>query len=97
MILAIIGWIVFGLIAGLIAKAIMPGKDPGGFIITTLLGIVGAVIGGWVGSTLLGYGDATASGDVTRPGFIMSLVLSVVGAIIVLAVYRLIVGRSLRA
>jgi uncharacterized membrane protein YeaQ/YmgE (transglycosylase-associated protein family) len=96
MILAIIGWIVFGLIVGLIAKAIMPGKDPGGFIVTTLLGIVGAVIGGWVGSALLGYGDATASGDVTRPGFIMSLVLSVVGAIIVLAVYRLIAGRSLR-
>lgn len=97
MILAIIGWIVFGLIAGLIAKAIMPGRDPGGFIITTLLGIVGAVIGGWIGSALLGYGDATASGDVTRPGFIMSMVLSVVGAIIVLAVYRLLTGRSLRA
>ena len=46
--LAVIGWIVFGLIAGLIAKAIMPGKDPGGFIITTVLGIVGAVIGGYL-------------------------------------------------
>lgn len=97
MILAVIGWIVFGLIAGLIAKAIMPGRDPGGFIVTTLLGIVGAVIGGWIGSALLGYGHATSSGDVSQPGFIMSLVLSVVGAIIVLAVYRLIVGRSLRA
>ncbi len=95
--LAIIGWIVFGLIAGLIAKAIMPGKDPGGFIITTLLGIVGAVIGGWIGSALFGYGNATSAGDISHPGFIMSLVLSVVGAIIVLAVYRLIVGRSLRA
>jgi uncharacterized membrane protein YeaQ/YmgE (transglycosylase-associated protein family) len=97
MILAIIGWIVFGLIAGLIAKAIMPGKDPGGFIVTTLLGIIGAVIGGWLGSALLGYGDATASGDVTRPGFIVSMILSIVGAIIVLAVYRLLTGRSLRA
>ena len=94
---AIIGWIVFGLIAGLIAKAIMPGKDPGGFIITTLLGIVGAVIGGWLGSALLGYGNVTSSGDVSHPGFIMSMVLSIVGAIVVLAVYRLIVGRSLRA
>jgi uncharacterized membrane protein YeaQ/YmgE (transglycosylase-associated protein family) len=94
--LAIIGWIVFGLIAGLIAKAIMPGKDPGGFIITTLLGIVGAVIGGWVGHALFGYGSVTDAGDISKPGFIMSLVLSVVGAIIVLAVYRLIVGRSLR-
>ena len=96
MILAIIGWIVFGLIVGLIAKAIMPGRDPGGFIVTTVLGIVGAVIGGWVGSSLLGYGRATESGNVTEPGFIISLVLSIVGAIIVLAVYRLIVGRSLR-
>lgn len=95
--LAIIGWIVFGLIVGLIAKAIMPGKDPGGFIVTTLLGIIGAVIGGWVGSMLLGYGSVTDSGDVTRPGFIMSLVLSIVGAIVVLAVYRLLTGRSLRA
>lgn len=97
MILAIIGWIVFGLIVGLIAKAIMPGRDPGGFIVTTVLGIIGAVIGGWIGSALLGYGHGTASGDVTHPGFIMSLILSVVGAIVVLAVYRLIVGRSLRA
>jgi uncharacterized membrane protein YeaQ/YmgE (transglycosylase-associated protein family) len=93
--LAIIGWIVFGLIAGLIAKAIMPGKDPGGFIITTLLGIVGAVIGGWVGHMLFGTGSITGS-DVNSPGLIVSLVLSVVGAIIVLAVYRLIARRSLR-
>jgi len=93
--LAILGWIVFGLIAGLIAKAIMPGKDPGGFIITTLLGIVGAVIGGWVGSLLFGTGSISGN-DVNSPGFFISLVLSVVGAIIVLAVYRLLVGRSLR-
>lgn len=96
MILAVISWIVFGLIAGLIAKAIMPGRDPGGFIITTLLGIVGAVIGGWIGRALLGYGN-NSNGSVTEPGFIMSLVLAVVGAIVVLAVYRLIAGRSLRA
>ena len=95
--LAIIGWIVFGLIVGLIAKAIMPGKDPGGFIVTTLLGIVGAVLGGWIGSMLLGYGNVTESGGgVSQPGFIMSLVLSIVGAIVVLAVYRLLTGRSLR-
>ena len=93
--LAILGWIVFGLIAGLIAKAIMPGKDPGGFIITTLLGIVGAVIGGWVGHLLFGTGSISGN-DVNSPGFFISLVLSVVGAIIVLAVYRLVAGRSLR-
>jgi len=91
----ILAWIIFGLIAGLIAKALMPGKDPGGCIITTLLGIVGAVIGGFIGRSLLGYGQATDSmGDISKPGFLMSLVLAVVGAIIVLAVYRLISRRN---
>lgn len=94
--LAIVGWIIFGLIAGIIAKAIMPGKDPGGAIITILLGIVGAVIGGFLGRSLLGYGRASDGSDISEPGFIMSLVLAVVGAIVVLAVYRLIKGRSMR-
>jgi uncharacterized membrane protein YeaQ/YmgE (transglycosylase-associated protein family) len=91
--LAVIGWIVFGLIAGLIAKAIMPGKDPGGLIVTTLIGIVGAVLGGFIGRALFGYGTARDSGDVSQPGFLMSLVLAVVGAIVLLAIYRLIAGR----
>lgn len=92
--LAIIGWIVFGLIAGLIAKAIMPGRDPGGLIVTTLIGIVGAVIGGFIGRALFGYGTARDSGDISQPGFLMSLVLAVVGAIVLLAIYRLIAGRK---
>jgi uncharacterized membrane protein YeaQ/YmgE (transglycosylase-associated protein family) len=94
--LAILGWVIFGLIAGIIAKAIMPGKDPGGAIITIVLGIIGAVIGGFIGRTLLGYGSASDGNDVSEPGFLMSLLLAVVGAILVLAVYRLIKGRSLR-
>lgn len=89
----ILAWIIFGLIAGLIAKALMPGKDPGGCIVTTLLGIVGAVIGGFIGKTWLGYGQAETMGDISKPGFLMSLVLAVVGAIIVLAVYRLVAGK----
>src|SRR5215204_11124 len=95
--LAVIGWIVFGLIAGLIAKAIMPGKDPGGVIITIVLGIVGAIVGGFIGRMLFGYGTASNdAGDISQPGFLMSLVLSVVGAIVLLAVYRLITRRSVR-
>jgi len=83
-----------GLIAGLIAKAIMPGKDPGGAIITTLIGIAGAVIGGYIGRGL-GYGRTVDSaGGLSEPGFLMSLVLAVIGAIILLAVYRLIKGRT---
>ncbi len=89
-----LAWIIIGLLAGLIAKAIMPGKDPGGAIITILLGIVGAIVGGWVGQ-MLGIGGR--SNEVSDPGFIMTLVFAVIGALIVLAVYRLITGRSLRA
>ena len=92
--LAILGWIVLGLIAGLIAKAIMPGKDPGGVIVTILLGIVGAVIGGWIGRALnIGGGGDSAS----EPGFFVSLIFAVIGALVVLAVYRLVTGRSLKA
>ena len=86
---AIIGWIVFGLIAGIIAKAIMPGRDPGGAIVTILLGIAGSVVGGFIGRALFYNGD-------NGPGTIMSMVLAVIGAIVLLAGYRLIRGRSLR-
>jgi uncharacterized membrane protein YeaQ/YmgE (transglycosylase-associated protein family) len=95
--MGLIAYIILGLLAGLIAKAIMPGKDPGGAIITILLGIVGSIIGGLLGGMLLGYGGIDEAGDVSRPGFLMRLVLAVVGALIVLAVYRLIKGKSLRA
>jgi uncharacterized membrane protein YeaQ/YmgE (transglycosylase-associated protein family) len=79
----IIGWIVFGLIVGAIAKLLMPGRDPGGFIITMLLGIVGAVLGGYVGRALGLYGPQDGAG----------LLMSIVGAIIVLALYRMLVRR----
>jgi uncharacterized membrane protein YeaQ/YmgE (transglycosylase-associated protein family) len=80
----IIGWIVFGLVVGIVAKFLMPGRDPGGFVITAILGIVGALVGGYVGRMIGWYGE----GDPI--GFIMA----VVGAIIVLAVYRLTIGRT---
>ena len=83
----IIGWIIFGLIAGIIAKAIMPGKDPGGAIVTILLGIAGSVIGGFIGQRLFYGGDS-------GPGTIMSMVFAVIGAIILLAAYRMFRGRS---
>jgi len=92
---AIIGWIVFGLIAGIIAKAIMPGRDPGGAIVTILLGIAGSIVGGFIGRALFGYGR-TSSGDISEPGTIMSMVFAIIGAIVLLAGYRLLRGRSLR-
>jgi uncharacterized membrane protein YeaQ/YmgE (transglycosylase-associated protein family) len=77
-------WILFGLVVGVVAKLFMPGRDPGGFIITIVLGIVGAFIGGIVGRMLGWYRD----GDPV--GFVMA----VLGAVVVLAVYRMTVGRT---
>jgi len=89
-------WVILiGLVVGALAKLIMPGKDPGGLIITILLGIAGSLIGGFIGRALFGYGQrASDSGSLTQPGFLMSLVLAVVGAIVLLALYRLIKGRT---
>jgi uncharacterized membrane protein YeaQ/YmgE (transglycosylase-associated protein family) len=81
--MSIIGWILFGLVVGVIAKLLMPGRDPGGFIITILLGIVGALLGGFLGRAIGLYGPNQAA------GFIMS----VLGAIVLLFLYRMMVGR----
>ena len=78
--MGILSWIVFGLIAGILAKWIMPGKDPGGFIVTTLLGIAGAFVGGFLGS-LVGLGTM---GDFSLGSFITAIV----GALVLLFVYR---------
>jgi uncharacterized membrane protein YeaQ/YmgE (transglycosylase-associated protein family) len=78
-----IWWIVIGLLAGGLAKLLMPGKDPGGCIITVLLGIAGAVLAGWLGH-LVGWYD-TGEGA--------SFVAAVIGALIILVIYRLIAGR----
>ena len=79
----VIGWIFFGLVVGIIAKLLMPGRDPGGFIITILLGIVGALLGGWLGRALGMYGPDQSA------GFFMALI----GAVILLAIYRAVAGR----
>jgi uncharacterized membrane protein YeaQ/YmgE (transglycosylase-associated protein family) len=75
-------WIVLGLIAGIIAKMLMPGRDPGGFIITIVLGIIGALVGGFI-STRLGFGDVT--------GFnLPSIIIAVLGAMLLLFIYRMV-------
>lgn len=79
----IIGWIVIGLLAGGLAKLLMPGKDPGGCIITILLGIAGALLAGFLGRALGWYGQNEGAG----------FVAAVVGAFIILLVYRLVAGR----
>jgi uncharacterized membrane protein YeaQ/YmgE (transglycosylase-associated protein family) len=82
----IISWIVFGLIAGIIAKLFLPGRDPGGCIITMLLGIIGAFVGGFIFQLLTGRPDVTRFD-------LGSLVVAVIGAIVVLLIYRFIAGR----
>jgi uncharacterized membrane protein YeaQ/YmgE (transglycosylase-associated protein family) len=81
--MGIIGWIVFGLIVGAIAKLLMPGPDPGGWIVTILLGIAGAMVGGFLGRAAGWYGPNDAA------GFLMSLL----GAIVLLGLYRFAVRR----
>jgi uncharacterized membrane protein YeaQ/YmgE (transglycosylase-associated protein family) len=82
--MSILGWIFFGLIVGIIGKLLMPGRDPGGFIITTILGIVGALVGGFLGRALGLY----------REGDPVGFVMAVIGSIILLVLYRMFATRS---
>lgn len=74
----VLGWILFGLVAGVIAKLLMPGKDPGGFIVTILLGIAGAFLGGFLGRAMGLYTEGEPAG----------LIMSIIGAILLLVLYR---------
>lgn len=84
--MGIIGWIVLGLIAGALAKAIMPGDDPGGIFLTMLLGVVGALLGGFLGSAIFGVG-------LREFWSIQTWLIAIIGSVIVLAIYRAIAGR----
>jgi uncharacterized membrane protein YeaQ/YmgE (transglycosylase-associated protein family) len=84
--MSLLAWIVLGLIAGLVAKALVPGRDPGGCVITILVGIAGALVGGWL-STLLGFGGLAGGLD------LRNLVIAVLGAIVLLVLWRLLFGR----
>ena len=85
--MGIIGWIVLGLIVGAIAKLIMPGKDPGGIIVTMLLGVVGAFLGGLLGQWIFGIGLDTFWS-------LQTWIVAIVGSLIVLGAYRVIIGRK---
>ena len=85
--MGIIGWILLGLLAGVIAKAILPGDDPGGFIITTIIGIVGAVVGGLIAKAL-GFGD-----PIDEFFDLSTWLAAIIGSIILLVLYRAVTGR----
>ena len=82
----IIAWIVIGGLAGAIAKLLMPGRDPGGCIVTVLLGIAGAFIAGWIGKSLGWYSQNEGAG----------FIAAIVGAFILLLIYRVVAGRRRR-
>jgi uncharacterized membrane protein YeaQ/YmgE (transglycosylase-associated protein family) len=81
--MAILSWILFGLVVGIIAKLLMPGRDPGGFIITILLGIAGALLGGFIGRAMGLYGPNESAG----------WIISILGAVVLLVLYRMMVRR----
>lgn len=85
--MGILTWIIFGLIAGGLAKLIMPGRDPGGCIVTMLIGVAGAFLGGFLYETFLG-------GSGYMQFSVGSLIVAIIGALIILGLYRLIIGRS---
>jgi len=89
--ISLIIWLILGFLAGYLAKLIMPGPDGGGVILTTILGIVGAVVGGFIGS-LLGFPMVSSFDNIG--GSIPSFLFAILGAIVVLAIYRLITGRN---
>jgi uncharacterized membrane protein YeaQ/YmgE (transglycosylase-associated protein family) len=81
--MAILSWIVFGIVIGFIAKLLMPGRDPGGFIVTMLLGIAGALVGGFIGRAMGFYGPDQSAG----------WLMSILGAVLLLALYRVLARR----
>jgi uncharacterized membrane protein YeaQ/YmgE (transglycosylase-associated protein family) len=81
--MSILGWILFGLVVGVVGKLLMPGRDPGGFVLTILLGIAGALVGGFVGQALGLY----------REGEPVGFIMAILGSILLLVIYRMAIGR----
>ena len=81
--MGILSWILFGLVVGVIAKLLMPGRDPGGFIVTILIGIAGALFGGFIGRAMGFYGENQGAG----------WIMSILGAVLLLAVYRMMMRK----
>ncbi|MFD6880626.1 MULTISPECIES: GlsB/YeaQ/YmgE family stress response membrane protein [unclassified Streptomyces] len=86
--MGILAWILIGLFAGLIAKALMPGRDPGGLIITILIGVAGGLLGGWLGKVIFGVDSIDGFFDVS------TWIAAIIGSLILLVVYRLITGNK---
>lgn len=88
--MGIIAWVIIGLLAGAIAKALMPGKDPGGCIITILIGVAGGLLGGWLGKVIFGVDSVDGFFNLS------TWIAAIVGSLIILLLYRVISGRGSR-
>lgn len=88
----LITWLIFGLIAGAVAKLLTPGRDPGGCIVTMLIGIAGAILGGFI-ARMLGLGGREGE-PLFDNHFFIALAFAILGAVILLAIYHLIAGRK---
>ncbi|MFF0277829.1 GlsB/YeaQ/YmgE family stress response membrane protein [Streptomyces sp. NPDC004330] len=86
--MGIIAWILIGLLAGFIAKALMPGKDPGGIIITMLIGIAGGLLGGWLGKVIFGVDSIDGFFDLS------TWIAAIIGSVILLGLYRILTGNK---
>ncbi|MFD5088826.1 GlsB/YeaQ/YmgE family stress response membrane protein [Kitasatospora sp. NPDC058201] len=86
--MGVIAWILIGLFAGLIAKALMPGKDPGGIIVTILIGIAGGLLGGWLGKVIFGVDSIDGFFDLS------TWIAAIAGSVILLVLYRLLTGNK---
>ncbi|MFD1829662.1 GlsB/YeaQ/YmgE family stress response membrane protein [Streptomyces desertarenae] len=86
--MGIIAWILIGLFAGLIAKALMPGRDPGGILVTMLIGILGGLLGGFLGKVIFGVESIDGFFELS------TWIAAIIGSVIILAVYRMVTGRS---
>ncbi|WP_327308527.1 GlsB/YeaQ/YmgE family stress response membrane protein [Streptomyces sp. NBC_01298] len=89
--MGILAWILIGLLAGIIAKALMPGRDPGGIIITMLIGIAGGLLGGWLGKVIFGVDSIEGFFDLS------TWIAAIVGSLILLVVYRMVTGNRRHA
>ncbi|MFD3328084.1 GlsB/YeaQ/YmgE family stress response membrane protein [Streptomyces sp. NPDC058701] len=85
--MGIIAWILIGLLAGFIAKALMPGKDPGGIIITMLIGVAGGLLGGWLGKVIFGVDSIDGFFDLS------TWIAAIIGSVILLVIYRVVTGN----
>ncbi|MEU6810036.1 GlsB/YeaQ/YmgE family stress response membrane protein [Streptomyces sp. NPDC046831] len=84
--MGIIAWILIGLLAGAIAKMLLPGKDPGGIIVTMLIGVVGGLLGGWLGKVIFGVDSIDGFFDLS------TWIAAIIGSLILLVIYRLVTG-----